>query len=1239
MWGTGTARMDRPAGSAKRHVLLACLLALVAALAFPPAALALEAIAVKPDDERIDLTMHGQRFEARGDKLLVETAPGADGIVGRIEVKAVNPGTNPNWVVFALKNTTDKPVERWLTAERYSIVGSGLVLPDLDAPRLRAVTPSLGFVPEAIPSDRTDIFSINLDPGQTITYVVEIASDGFPAMYLWKPQVFEKKLRDRALFNGIMLGFTGLLAIFLTSIFAANHKAIFPSAALVAWSALAYFCIDFGFWHKIFQLPPADNALYRAAAEAAIVASLVVFLYAFLRLGLWHRWVRAFFLFWMLGQLVLVAAAVIDPKLAATFARLSFLLLASIGSLFVLYLSLRGQDRALAIVPSWLFFLVWLFGAAVAVSGRLNGELVTAGLVSGLVVILVLMSFTVTQFAFRSIEPVYAGGQGEVQTRALAIEGANTAVWEWNSRRDEIHTGPLVEELLGLSSGELNCRVDDWAKHVHPSDRERFRLMLVSLQERNGGTINLDLRMRRNDSSYRWFELRAASVPQTDPRTLRCVGLLRDVTSMKRAHERLVHDAIHDSLTGLPNRELFLDRLGVAIARAKQGQAPRPTAVLIDIDRFKSVNSAFGLIVADSMLLTIARRLQRHVGAQDTIARVAGDQFAVLITAEHQPRDVAMLAERVRRSLRTPMKIAGKEIVLTGSVGIAVYDGEQASAHDMLREAEAALHRAKRGGADRIEIFNAAMRGEADQRVALESELRKAVERRQLRILYQPIMRLANDDLAGFEALVRWNHPSLGELGPAEFIPLAEEAGLVTEIGAHVLARAAKEAARWHKALPRSEDPLFVSVNVSSRQLFRQDLVQEIRNALGRDTVPKGTLKLEITESLVMENPERAAEVLEWLRAAGAGLSLDDFGTGYSSLSYLSRFAFDTIKIDRSLIHEAASDPAGMTIVRSIVVLARELGKSVVAEGVETPEDATFLRSIGCEYAQGFYYGEPMSEGAVIEALEAIHKADKRAEKRGGLLASLPFFKGGRSAEAKPEGGGDARSSSAPSRPQPMPAPVHPPAQAPTQRGTAPAGMPGGPPSRRPPPPAAGFMPAHGGNGVGATQRPPISAKGVPPPQPPASPTARPRPIPPVQPPPAPGPTTARNGPVPPRPPAPPAGNGAGDVVSLPKPLGIGASNIVGPLRAALAAVRESLPGNGRGTDEVPRRGDAPATGSTRRSALATFRRGRDNGPAAASNGTSHADDAPTGADQRFAGGRAANGRFIRRPAPERGES
>ena len=309
--------------------------------------LALEPIVIGTDQEKIEISLQGEFYEGRGDQLQVETAEGEDGIAGRMAVRAATPGTNPNWMVFALNNRSDKRIERWLTADRYSIVGSGVFWPNLDSQHIVRVTPSLGFRPERIKNDNADIFRIELEAGATVTFIAELKSDRIPRLFLWQARAFEKRHRDLTLFNGILLGITGLLAVFLTAIFVANHKAIFPSMALIAWSVVAYLCVDFGFWHKIFQLNPEDNAVYRAGSEAMIAFSLVVFLFTFLRLSLWHGWIRALFGGWFLAQLALVGLALLDAKLASGLARGSFAVIGVIAGIVVTFMKYSRMGQAI----------------------------------------------------------------------------------------------------------------------------------------------------------------------------------------------------------------------------------------------------------------------------------------------------------------------------------------------------------------------------------------------------------------------------------------------------------------------------------------------------------------------------------------------------------------------------------------------------------------------------------------------------------------------------------------------------------------------------------------------------------------------------------------------------------------------------------------------------------------------------------------------------------------------------
>ncbi len=418
---------------------------------------------------------------------------------------------------------------------------------------------------------------------------------------------------------------------------------------------------------------------------------------------------------------------------------------------------------------------------------------------------------------------------------------------------------------------------------------------------------------------------------------------------------------MHDNLTGLPNRELFLDRLDAALRFASADESIRPTVLVIDLDRFKQVNDSVGLTVGDSVLLTIARRLGRLLRPHDTLARLAGDSFVMILLSESVPERISAFADNIRRTITAPMTFADQEIYLTASIGIALYEPNQGAVkrEDVLKNAEIAMVHAKRLGGDKVTVFRPPMRAQRNDRLTLESDLRRAVERGEMKVYFQPIVRLEDRTIAGFEALLRWDHPRLGRLGPSEFIGIAEETGLIVELGLFVLERSARELKLWQNALV-VDPPIFASVNVSSRQMLRHDLLHDVKHVLSRYPVLRGSLKLELTESLVMENPEYAAQMLTRIRDLGAGLSLDDFGTGHSSLSYLERFPFDTIKIDQSFVRQNGRGGRPL-ILRSMVTLAHDLGMRVVAEGAETESDTVELYQLGCEYAQGFAFGEPMT--------------------------------------------------------------------------------------------------------------------------------------------------------------------------------------------------------------------------------------------------------------------------------------
>jgi diguanylate cyclase (GGDEF)-like protein/PAS domain S-box-containing protein len=949
------------------------LLAAFMALAWPSSGRAVESVRVDPAMKAIDLTPAVERYRSDGDEIRISTAPGRDGIVRRIAVKAREAGTRPDWIVFALTNDTDEQVDRLLVAPHFRLTNSGVVWPDLGATRIAAITASQGIRPERDDSADADLFLITLDPGTTVTFVAELRSDNLPQLHLWDADAYKERVNGLTLYKGIIIGIAGLLALFLTVVFVVKGAIIFPAAAALAWAVLAYACIDFGFFQRIFPITETTERIYRAGAETVLAATLLVFLFAYLNLNRWHVRYGHVTAFWLLFLGGLIGLAIFDPPVASGVARLSIAAVAGIGFVLVIHLATHGYDRAVMLVPTWLLLIAWVTAASFTVVGHLASDLVPPALVGGLVLIVMLIGFTVLQHAF-------AGGtfaQGffsDSERRALALAGSGDIVFDWDVVSDNIFVSPEVEHQLGLKGGALEGPAADWLALIHPFDRDRYRASLDAAIEQRRGRLVQDFRLRSSSGFHYWFRLKARPVIGSDGEVLRIVGTLADVTDSKTAEERLLQDAVHDNLTRLPNRQLFYDRLDAALTFAGQDGSLRPTVLVFDIDRFKNTNDAIGYAAADSILLTLSRRIARLLKPQDTLARLSGDSFAIILLSERETDRIIAFADMVRRVATTPITSAEREIFLTASIGLVLYDPQIAARReDVVRNAEIAMAHAKRGGGNRIEVFRPTMRSDRSDHFTLEADLRRAIERNEMKVLFKPIVRLEDRTIAGFESMLRWDHPRLGRMGPDDFMSIAEETGLIIGLSFFLLEQTGRELAAWQSAL-EVDPPIFASVNMSSHHLLRHDLLQDVKAVIARTAVLPGSLKIEMTESLVMENPEYSAQMLARLRDLGAGLSLDDFGTGYSALSYLLRFPFDTIKVDESFVRQmAAGKPV---ILRSIVKMAHELGMEIVAEGAESESEAIELAQLGCEYAQGPVFGEPMS---ILQARQLVGAAPEAA--------------------------------------------------------------------------------------------------------------------------------------------------------------------------------------------------------------------------------------------------------------------
>lgn len=933
------------------------------------AAIARDTIELPLESPSVDILQAADKVETEFPTTTVQVE-NSQGQTVEVQVQATGQSRRYRWLVFTVKNIDQKPVSRLVAVGRDGVTGTGLYGQNLVARRVRSVSVAEGVPPVLRSDGNIDSFLVEVPPGGMRTYIVEIAGAWPENLILWAQWAFDAQRQRISFFHGLLIGIATLGAIYIGILFIVRRTAIFPAAALFAFAGVAYLCFELGYWPLGLSAGPQWITTFRTVVVAFLCLGLLAILLTFLELR--RRWPIASTMTIMLGGLTvpLMAASIWFPGFAYFLAWLVLVIIVALGCFLIGRQAMRGMIRAQVTVPAWVLVAIWSFFAALQQAGFINHAIAGPALAATLVLVVLMIAFTVTQFAFDAsvISSRFFEDSGR---RALALAGSEQCVWDWHEKERMLYVGPEIEVMLGLPVGGHDYSdPDQWLELVHPADRIGYLSTVDAAIQRGRGTFRQAFRLRRNDGTYRWFQLRARAMPDEHGRAARCIGTLADVTAVRAAEERLLRDAVHDSLTGLPNRALFVDRLEQTLQQFEEGDRERQIAVfVVDLDRFKNVNDGLGHAVGDSLLLTMARRIKRCLGPGDTIARVSGDQFGIIFNTTMKSGETGALAEQIRLAISAPVRLNPREVFLTASIGVAQFSGKPDESEDLLKNAEIALYQAKRLGKNKIEFFRSSMRDDRSSRVALESDLRRALERGEMDLLYQPIVRLADMRVAGFEALIRWHHPQLGMLNPDDFIDIAEETGMITDIGLFAINEASRQLGTWQRAFTPN-DPVFASVNMSSRQILSQDLVEDVEMIMTRADLVDGTLKLEITETLIMENPELSAKILDRLRQLGAGISCDDFGTGYSSLSNLQRFPFDTIKIDRSFLQNSnPDDPAAEIILHSIVALAHDLDMDVVAEGAESQDDIDLLREIGCEFAQGFYFGEPMSAQEAISYL------------------------------------------------------------------------------------------------------------------------------------------------------------------------------------------------------------------------------------------------------------------------------
>jgi diguanylate cyclase (GGDEF)-like protein/PAS domain S-box-containing protein len=551
---------------------------------------------------------------------------------------------------------------------------------------------------------------------------------------------------------------------------------------------------------------------------------------------------------------------------------------------------------------------------------------------------------------------------------ALAARGANDGLWDWNLLNDVMYFSPRWKAMLGYEEAEIGNRPEDWLDRIHITDRDRVKNEITGHQQGQTAHFESENRVQHKDGTFRWMLSRGIAVHDASGKALRMAGSQTDITEGKVA----------DALTGLPNRLLFIDRLVRLIEHTKRHKDYIFAVLFLDLDGFKMINDSLGHVIGDQLLVEVGSRLEKSLRVTDTVtridklftlARLGGDEFTILLDQVKDASDATLVADRLRDAMSAPFVLEGKKVFTSVSIGIALSNIGYDKPEDILRDADTAMYRAKSLGKARYEVFDLEMRASVIARLQLETDLRDALVREEFLNFYQPIVSLDSGRITGFEALLRWQHPTRGMLQPSDFIAVAEETGLIRELGWWNLRKACQQISTWN-ASRNGNPPLTMSVNLSVKQFLQPNLVAEVGKLLCEMGLPPNTLKLEITESTVMVDPSAAIEMLSQIKSLGVQLSIDDFGTGYSSLSYLHRFPLDTVKIDGSFTKEISHGGDSTEIVRTILPMANSLRLNVVAEGVETAEQLEILRKLRCEYGQGYYFSKPVAANEAETLLE-----------------------------------------------------------------------------------------------------------------------------------------------------------------------------------------------------------------------------------------------------------------------------
>ncbi len=894
------------------------------------------------------------------------------------------------WLIVSLANEGAAPQQRTLALRNPSLAGAGVLGMGQSAMRVKTAVHWSGdgrVQPLEWSASRgaVETYDLTLPAGLT-THVALLVDDPVETSYalsLWEPGAYAALERTQATARGALLGALLVLAALVAGRWVLEGREEDLAATAFVVTAVLLLAATLGVHYAIASPASALSGGMRAAALIFFAAAGLYFIHARLALERLHPALPSVLVWTALGGVVLGLGALagVGIELAAG----PYAALAALMALIVtVVMARRGEHRAPALLPGVVFLGLCAVAAGVlftlpagpqaAMQTLLLSTAVAAG--TGLCTLAAVLGRAdeaglgdfeeahtrVGERALAAPEPsqplAIATGDGAARS-ALALDAAQEGVFDLDVLTEHVFVSPVVEAMMGLPIGAMTGPHDGWYARLHPDDKDVYRTAFESYVARGNANFRLEFRIRHEDGSHRWVHLKASALPGDEGRANRVIGLLSDIAARKAGEAQLMLDALHDRLTGLANRIVLLDRMTRILDEDVVGEASPPALMVIDVDRFKTINEALGQGEGDALLIAVARRLEQLVGPDDTVARIGGDEFAVFLRHGIGDEGFETAGRIVADVLAAPLLLDGQEVSPSVSIGMAEARSEQGGAQGLLQDAEIALYGAKAEGLGHILVFNPSMRGEGADHQTRGADLKRAVEAGEIELFYQPVMSLKDGRLSGFEAVPRWRHPERGLLTPDRFLDGVEDSDAAGALGRHAITTLLGHIRAWHLHMPM-DPPLFIELALDAEALTHPDVQASLRAGLGEDSPPAGSVRLAVSEAAFMSNPEAAGEALRAAVDGGAGLTLEDFGSGVSSLSAVQKYPFTALKIGRALVTGMRTEPRIETIARSIVTLAHDLEQEVIAVGPETEDDVRRLRALGCDFAQGFIFGNPL---------------------------------------------------------------------------------------------------------------------------------------------------------------------------------------------------------------------------------------------------------------------------------------